>query len=34
VFGAVLLFAAIFFPREVLPASAPPDATLRVSDRP
>jgi uncharacterized membrane protein HdeD (DUF308 family) len=34
VFGAVLLFAAIFFPREALPASAPPDATLRVPHRP
>jgi len=34
VFGAVLLFAAIFFPREALPASAPRDATLRVPHRP
>ena len=34
VFGVVLLFAAIFFPREVRQANAPPHATLRVPGRP
>jgi uncharacterized membrane protein HdeD (DUF308 family) len=34
VFGVVLLFAAIFFPREVRQAGAPPNATLRAPDRP
>ena len=33
VFGVVLLFAAVFFPRKVRQASASPNATLRVPGR-